>query len=280
MATYAIGDVQGCWRTLRTLLEHIEFDRLRDRLLFLGDLVNRGPGSLEVLRFVSGLGPAGLTVLGNHDLHLLGRAVGSRALRRGDTLEAVLAATDRHALLDWLRRQPLLHEEQGFVLVHAGLLPAWDLPAARAAARGLEAGLAGPDWQAYVARLAGKVPLDWAAADGPGRERLALSALTRMRCVDRAGRPSFGYSGPPDGAPSGLRPWYRVAARPDGARWLFGHWAAHGFAKVRGGFALDSGCIWGGMLTALRLDDMRPFQVPPVRGDRPTLRPPRRGPGG
>lgn len=270
MATYAIGDVQGCWRTLRTLLEHIEFDRLRDRLLFLGDLVNRGPGSLEVLRFAAGLGPAGLAVLGNHDLHLLGRAAGSRSLRRGDTLEATLAATDRHRLLDWLRRQPLLHEEQGFVLVHAGLLPAWDLSTARSAARRLEAALRGPDWPTALRRLAGKVPLDWARADALGRDRLALGALTRMRCVDREGRPAFDYSGPPDRTPAGLRPWYAARPLPPAeTRWLFGHWAAHGFARVRGGYALDSGCIWGGALTALRLDDLRPFQVPPAREDRP-----------
>lgn len=269
MATYAIGDVQGCWQSLRTLLEHIEFDRLRDRLLFLGDLVNRGPGSLEVLRFASGLGAAGLAVLGNHDLHLLGRAVGSRSLRRGDTLQAVLEATDRHRLLDWLRRQPLLHEEDGWIMMHAGLLPAWDLDTARAAARRLEGQLRGPDWSDALHRLSGKVPLDWAAADEPGRDRLALGALTRLRCVDVRGRPAFGYSGPPDQGMEGLRPWYTARPLPPrGRQWLFGHWAAHGFGAVRGGYALDSACIWGGLLSALRLDDQRVFQVPPARGDR------------
>lgn len=268
MATYVIGDVQGCWQTLRTLLEHIEFDRLRDRLLFLGDLVNRGPGSLEVLRFVSGLGPAGLSVLGNHDLHLLGRAIGSRERRRGDTLGPVLAATDRHRLLDWLRQQPLMHEEGEWILVHAGLLPAWELGEARAAARRLEAQLRGADWRAAVERLQGKVPLEWKGADTAGRDRLALSALTRLRCVDVQGRPAFGYSGPPDRQMGSLRPWYTARPLPPpGRHWLFGHWAAHGFGAVRGGYALDSGCIWGGLLSALRLDDQRVFQVPPARGD-------------
>lgn len=268
MATYAIGDVQGCWRTLHSLLEHIEFDRRRDRLWFTGDLVNRGPGSLEVLRFVSKLGPAGLTVLGNHDLHLLGRAAGARDARKGDTLRPILEAPDRDALLDWLRAQPFLHLDDGWLLVHAGLLPSWDLAAARRAAVRLEDALAGPRWKLALAAWEGKVPLRWEEADPLGRPRLALAALTRLRCVDAKGRPALGYSGPPPAGRGELRPWY--AARPllpGGVRWLFGHWAAHGFGAVRGGFALDSGCIWGGALTALRLDDHRLFQVPPAPGD-------------
>lgn len=263
MATYAIGDVQGCLRSLDALLARVGFEAGRDRLWMAGDLVNRGPDSLGVLRRLRALGPAVTVVLGNHDLHLLGRAAGARAARKGDTLERILAAADREVLIDWLRRQPLMHVEGGWALFHAGLLPEWSVDEARGWAVEAEARLAGPKWRGFLEELGGKLPASWAEAGRGGRLRLTVAALTRLRMVDRKGRPEFGFKGPPAEAPRGLVPWY--AARddgPDAPRLVFGHWAALGFARLRVGFALDSGCVWGGALTAIRLDDGAVFRQP------------------
>lgn len=263
MATYAIGDVQGCLLSLDALLARVGFEPGRDRLWVAGDLVNRGPDSLGVLRRLMGLGSAATVVLGNHDLHLLGRAAGTRSARKGDTLDRVLAAPDRGGLIDWLRRQPLLHVEGGHALFHAGLLPEWSVETAQRWASEAEGRLRGPGWRGFLDELGGKLPASWAEAGRAGRLRLAVAALTRLRMVDHKGRPAFGFNGPPAEAPRGLVPWYAARDGGGGApRLVFGHWAALGFARLPVGFALDSGCVWGGSLTAVRLDDGAVFRQP------------------
>ena len=270
MAVYTIGDVQGCHARLLALLDHIAFDPDRDRLRFAGDLVNRGPDSLAVLRFVRGLGDRAVTVLGNHDLHLLAAAHGLRKPTRGDTLEAILEAPDRDDLLDWLRHCPLLDENpaSGFVLVHAGLPPAWDLHTARACARELEAVLRGPRLGKFLARMYGNEPRAWSPdLEGHDRLRYITNAFTRLRYVDRRGRMDFGEKRPPGQQAQGLVPWFAARKRRSrGTPIVFGHWAtlqidtpvdpAHGVWHV------DTGCVWGGSLTALREDDRRLFSVP------------------
>ncbi len=247
MATWAIGDVHGCFDTLETLNGRIGLDAGRDRLWMVGDLVNRGPGSLDVLRWSRArhreMGDRFQVVLGNHDLHLIARHLGLAAARRGDTLEDVLRADDGPDLVDWLRRRPFIHFERSgdvdFVLVHAGLQPGWSPQDAAAAGRLLERRLQGPE----AARLL------------RSRDDNALAAFTRMRMLDREGRP-HDYSGPPEGAPAGLRPWFDVAPRACGGRVVVcGHWAALGLRLRPDLVALDSGCVWGNTLTAVRLDD-------------------------
>lgn len=268
MPTYAIGDVQGCDRSLVDLLAHIEFDPERDHLWFAGDLVNRGPGSLGVLRRVMALGARAKVVLGNHDLHLLGRAAEVRADRPDDTFTAILAAPDREGLIDWVRTRPLMVEAEGWAMVHAGLLPEWTLAEGRAWARRIEAALGGPDWRRFLARMA--APKRDLTVDERACKQ-ALAALTRIRMIRPNGKPDKRYKGGPRVAPAHLRPWYTDWRPPPGVRLLFGHWAMHDFARVPVGYALDSGCVWGGGLTALRLDDEVPFSVPTARGDRFTL---------
>lgn len=269
MPTYAIGDIQGCLASLDALLDVIGFDPARDRLWCVGDLVNRGPDSLGVLRRLMALGNRVTVTLGNHDLHLLGRVAGARAARRGDTLDAVLEAPDRELIVDWLRRQPVMHVEGGYVMFHAGLLPDWKLTTARRWAEQVEGALGAGDWRDFVTELNGRLPRSWEEAGPRERLRLTVAALTRLRVVDGKGRPQLDYKGPPGAAPRGLVPWYAARKHgPTAPRLLFGHWAAHGFAKLAVGYALDSGCVWGHALTALRLDDEVVFQVPTAPGDR------------
>lgn len=268
MATYAIGDIQGCGATLDALLDRVAFDPARDRLWCAGDVVNRGPDSLGVLRRLMALGSRVTVALGNHDLHLLGRVAGARGAKRGDTLDAVLAAPDRGVIVDWLRRQPVMHVEGGWVMFHAGLLPAWSLMTARRWAEQVEGALGSAAWAAFLVDAEGPLPETWEGADRAGRMRLALAALTRLRVVDGAGRPAFDYKGPPGEAPVGLSPWYAGRRHGPGApKLLFGHWAAHGFTRLDVGYALDSGCVWGQALTALRLDDEAVFAVPTAAAD-------------
>lgn len=268
MATYAIGDVQGCYDSLCALLARVGFDPACDRLWFAGDLVNRGPRSLEVLRAVRGLGERAVVVLGNHDLHLLGRAAGVSSPKRNDTLDQVLAAPDADELLSWLGSRPLFHEEGDFALVHAGLLPAWDLAQARARAQEVEAALGGAA-RDEVLRADDEPVTAW-RSDLPEPERLRAitTVLTRIRTCREDGELCASFSGPPEEAPAGCHPWF---SHPRGARrpstLLFGHWAALGFRRGEGYVGLDSGCVWGGPLTALRLDDGEVFQEPAARVD-------------
>lgn len=269
MAVYAIGDIQGCFQPLRQLLEVVDFDPGVDRLLFTGDLVNRGPESLAVLRYVRSLGDAAVVVLGNHDLHMLAVATGAKTPRRKDSLLQVLDAPDADELMDWMRRRPVLHEEPelGCVLVHAGIYPLWDLEQARARARELEAVLSGSEYAVFLRHIYGDQPQLW-SPDLAGWERLRFitNAFTRMRYCDRQGRLLMDYKGGPDEAPPGYLPWFEVPGRPladGGPRIVCGHWSALGWHRSPGVRAIDTGCLWGGGLTALQLDaDDERFTLP------------------
>lgn len=258
MSTWAIGDVHGCRDALRRLLDRIGFTPDRDRLWFVGDLVNRGPDTLATLRFVRDLGDAAICVLGNHDLHLLATAAGIR--RRGkDRFDELLAAADRDELLDWLRRRALLHHDSGlgFTLVHAGLHPDWDLATARALAAELEEILRAPGYRRLFDYMYGDEPSRWSPdLTVTERHRLAINVFTRMRYCTVDGRIDLGPSGPPGSQPAGLVPWFEVPGRASAdLRIVFGHWSSLGRTARAGVHGLDSGCCWGGALSALRLDD-------------------------
>jgi bis(5'-nucleosyl)-tetraphosphatase (symmetrical) len=267
MALYAIGDIQGCDTELAALLQALNFSAERDRLWFVGDLVNRGPESLQVLRRIRAFGDAATVTLGNHDLHLLAVAFGMTRQRSDDTLAEILAAPDRDELLDWLLHRPLLHEDGALNLcmVHAGLPPQWDLPTARDCAREFERALRG-DPRRVFDQMYGDQPDCWdAALSGADRLRFIVNCFTRLRYVDAAGRLMLRVKGSPKKAQAkALLPWFEAAnVRWQGARIVFGHWSTLGFFRNRDVIGLDSGCVWGGSLTALRLDDAdaAPVQV-------------------
>ena len=263
MATYALGDIHGCWQTLQDLLRHIDFDREDDRLWLVGDLVNGGPDSLQVLRWAKQLEERAVTVLGNHDLHMLAVAHGAHELKPDDTFEDVLDADDSDALLDWLRRRPLMHRQDDWVMVHAGLLPQWSIEDALDAAHQVETRLRGPNLETFFDDMYGNEPRLWDdALEGIDRARLIINAMTRMRCVDGDGSLDFDYKETLAGVPEGLHPWFaHPTRRSREARIIFGHWSAIGYLHRNGVYAMDSGARWGGKLTALRLDDRRVFQV-------------------
>lgn len=269
MATYAIGDIQGCFGTLSALLARLPFDPARDRLWLAGDLVNRGPDSLGVLRWARSLGPAVTAVLGNHDLHLLRVAAGLAPHRGKDSLTPILQAPDRDALLDWLAARPLIHREvldgQPWLMVHAGLHPTWSADAAEALARQAVAALTA-DRRAFLAALDGPGELAWSPElSGDVRFAALVGVLTRLRCCRDDGSPCADHKGTPDSAPPGCRPWYEVAPRAwSDHRVVCGHWAALGVHVGDGVAALDSGCVWGRELTALRLEDGALFSEPAV----------------
>jgi bis(5'-nucleosyl)-tetraphosphatase (symmetrical) len=268
MALYAIGDLQGCNDELGALLKAVRFSADRDRLWFVGDLVNRGPDSLGVLRRIRSLGDAATVTLGNHDLHLLAVAFGSARIRSDDTLTETLAAPDRDALLEWLAGRPLFHEDRALnvCMLHAGLPPQWDLTLARQCAREVENVLQ-RDPQKLFQRLYGDQPDRWdPALEGEGRLRFIVNCFTRLRYVDTDGRLALRVKGSPKKVQSqSLIPWFEAReARWRGARLVFGHWSTLGFFNNEDVTGLDTGCVWGGTLTALRLDDpgARPVQVP------------------
>ncbi|HXQ30585.1 MAG TPA: symmetrical bis(5'-nucleosyl)-tetraphosphatase [Steroidobacteraceae bacterium] len=258
MAVYAVGDLQGCYDEFRTLLDTLNFDPGRDRLWLTGDLVNRGPGSLAALRYVKSLGPAALVVLGNHDLHLLAAARNpAHGLKRGDTLDEVLAAPDRDELLAWLAARPLAHCDPalGWSMVHAGLPPQWDIPTALACAREVETALETGAGEFFTAMYGDQPDLWSPALAGHDRLRFTVNCLTRLRVCRADGRLLLSYKGPAAGVPPGALPWFKVPGRRSaGARVLFGHWSALGYYDADGVVSLDTGCVWGGTLTALRLD--------------------------
>ncbi len=264
MATFAIGDVQGCMDELDALLAACAFDPARDRAWFVGDLVNRGPASLEVLRFVKGLGAAATVVLGNHDLHLLCVAEGFAKTRPDDTLEPILASPEREALLGWLRTRQLMHVEGNKALVHAGLLPHWNLARALELAREFESALSGPGYRDLLAHLYGSEPSEWSDdLQGADRMRVIVNAMTRMRFCTGDGKMEFRAKGSIEAAPPGYRAWFDVPRRLNAdATIVCGHWSALGLRIERGLMALDTGCIWGGALSAVRLEDRKVFQVP------------------
>jgi bis(5'-nucleosyl)-tetraphosphatase (symmetrical) len=263
MAIYAVGDVQGCHEELMQLLEVISFDAARDKLWLVGDLVNRGPDSVEVLRLIKGLGNAAVTVLGNHDLHLLAVADGVAQLHRSDTLDGVLSAPDRGELLHWLRNQRMLHVEGGYVLVHAGLLPQWSVEQASSLAHEVEQALRDDNHATFLARMYGNVPDAWHdGLTGFGRLRVIVNALTRMRICTPQGEMEFRFKGEVNKIPHGYLPWFEVPNRLSAhASVIFGHWSALGLKLEPDVIALDTGCLWGGPLSALRLEDRRLFQI-------------------
>jgi bis(5'-nucleosyl)-tetraphosphatase (symmetrical) len=267
MAVYAVGDVQGCAAELEDLLEKLNFDASRDRLWFVGDLVNRGPDSLQVLRRVRELGEAAVVVLGNHDLHLLALRAGSAEPDPG--LQAVLSAPDRERLLDWLQSRPLLHHDPRLrvSMVHAGLPPQWSLEAARSCAAELEAALQGERSGELFEHMYGNRPDLWRDdLEGYDRLRFITNALTRLRVCDPDGRMKLKFKGPPSRIPRGCAPWFEVPWRGTrGRRIVCGHWSALGYRDSDGVLALDTGCVWGGTLTAQRIDRPEPPVAVPNR---------------
>ncbi|HWF60589.1 MAG TPA: symmetrical bis(5'-nucleosyl)-tetraphosphatase [Nitrospira sp.] len=262
MATYAIGDVQGCHDALQRLVQHIRFDPTKDRLWFVGDLVNRGPDSLEVLRYVKALGGSARTVLGNHDLFLLAVAEGVVDLRAKDTIHDILDAADRHELLHWLRHRPLHVLESPFFMVHAGLLPQWTVAEAASLARQVEAALSGLDYRAALQAIFHVKTTTWNPTLQDSARLAAIArVLTKLRACTPSGEMSD-FSGPPEEAPSGYFPWFRIPTRRSADTTIItGHWAALGLHIEPNLLAIDSGCVWGRQLTAVRLEDQAVFQV-------------------
>jgi bis(5'-nucleosyl)-tetraphosphatase (symmetrical) len=276
MPNYAIGDLQGCLDPLQELLQRIAFDPIRDRLLFAGDLVNRGPQSLQVLRFIRSLGKAAVTVLGNHDLHLLAATHGGR-FRANDTFDEIMRAPDRDELLDWLMQQPLAHEDpqSGALLIHAGVPPQWDRAQVLSLAQEVSATLTGPGGGELLTQMYGNEPDRWSEGlRGLPRLRFIINCLTRLRYCESDGRVRLKPSGAPGTQPQGLLPWFEAPGRKTaGDTIVFGHWSTLGRvhwpqARVYG---LDTGCLWGGCLTALNLEswattsiDCRQYQQPSV----------------
>ncbi|GAB3268973.1 diadenosine tetraphosphatase [Chitinimonas naiadis] len=264
MSTYAVGDLQGCLQELLSLLEQVGFDHGRDRLYLVGDLVNRGPESLAVLRWVHAHQASVRVVLGNHDLHLLAVQAGLARSKGRDTLQEILRADDAATLLDWLREQPLVRREGGFLFVHAGLLPAWTAEQALTLSEEVRQQLRGPTYQDFLAAMYGNQPSRWEEGlQGFDRLRLIVNACTRMRLLDSAGGLDFEFKGELADAPAGLSAWFDAPGRLSrDVTVVCGHWSALGLLVRPDVIALDTGCVWGGSLTAIRLDDGRVSQVP------------------
>ena len=269
MATYAVGDIQGCFTTFTHLLELIGFSPARDRLWLVGDLINRGPDSLSMLRWAKLHDTSLHVVLGNHDLHALAVAAGHVDARHQDTLQPLLVASDSNELLDWLRNRPLAHGEGEYLMVHAGVLPAWGAQQTLELAAEVEAALRGRDHQHFLSRMYGNLPAEWNdGLRGMRRLRLITNALTRLRVCTIDGRMDFRFKGELPDVPAGLMPWFDVPRRKSKKSTLiFGHWSALGLLVRDNLIGLDSGCLWGGPLTALRLEDRRLFQVPSAAAD-------------
>lgn len=255
MANYLIGDVQGCDEALARLLQHIGFSASRDTLYLLGDLVNRGPDSVGVLRRLMALQGSAHCVLGNHDLHALAVANGLRQSSRLDTLQALLQAPDREQLLAWLRQQDLALHAQGVLMVHAGVLPQWSVADTLARAAELQAVLRSPQWADFVAQMYGNEPARWdERLQGLPRLRVIVNALTRLRFCSADGTMEFDTKEGAGSAPEGYMPWFEVPGRRTAdAVVAFGHWSTLGWLDRPDVLALDTGCVWGGCLTTLRL---------------------------
>ena len=270
-ATYIVGDLQGCHASLQALLEKIGFGS-DDTLCCVGDLVNRGPDSLAVLRFARDLGGRFQCVLGNHDLHFLAMVYGGHPHRCGDTLTELLAAPDCAELSDWLRHQPLLLEGDDHCMVHAGIPPQWSIETARANAKEVETILRGATHHEFFRAMYGNEPSGWdEALSGIARHRVITNYFTRMRLLDASGRMEFSHKGTLEELPPGYQPWFRYRSRIAKTIY-FGHWAAlDGATAATKMIALDTGCVWGRTLTAIRLADRRLFEVPAAERDRPAL---------
>lgn len=271
MATYAIGDIQGCFHSFQNLLKKIGFRPESDRLWLVGDIINRGAASLEMLRWVYEHQEALVMVLGNHDLHTLAVAEGYVPQHMSDTLQPLLNAADADRLLNWLRHQPLVHQAQGFLMVHAGLLPHWSAEDALRLAAEVESALRGAGYRDYLARMYGNQPLQWRESlQGMDRLRLITNVMTRMRTCTPAGEMNLKFSGTVSNIPAGYLPWFDVPDRKSAdTTIIFGHWSALGLQQRPNLYALDTGCLWGGRLTAMRLEDLVIYQVPCAAEDSP-----------
>ena len=259
MAVYAIGDLQGCYDEFCHLLDKLHFDAASDTLWLLGDLVNRGPKSLETLRYIKSLGDSVITVLGNHDLHLLACAEGIKQTN-DVSMQAILAASDCDDLLNWLRQQPLLHHDHhlGYTMVHAGLPPQWDLPTAQACAEELQSLLRSDDYTQFLHHMYGDEPTLWSEElKDWERLRFISNAFTRLRYCDNHGRMNMQEKGIPGKQANDMLPWFDVATRQSrNLKILFGHWSTLALTKIETNniFPLDTGCVWGLRLTAMRID--------------------------
>ncbi|SFF95553.1 symmetrical bis(5'-nucleosyl)-tetraphosphatase [Neptunomonas qingdaonensis] len=269
MATYAIGDIQGCFDEFQNLLELINFGQ-NDKLWLCGDLVNRGPKSLQTLRFIKELGVQAHMVLGNHDLHLLAVHYDITRKKKSDTLDEILCAPDREELMQWLQQQPLLHTDSrlNFTMVHAGIPPGWSINNAQKKAQEVENILRSAKAQAFFEHMYGNKPEKWSNdLKGWKRLRTITNYLTRMRFCTPEGKLEFASKGGLETQPDGFLPWYKHPHRKTaGENIIFGHWAAlQGAADTQNVYALDTGCIWGVKLTALRLDDLSYYRTPSLQ---------------
>ncbi len=259
MAVYAIGDLQGCYDPFRRLLDKLDFNPDKDTLWLTGDLVNRGPKSLKTLRYVRNLGSSAITVLGNHDLHLLALAHDIRySGNKFDSLWKILAADDCDEMLDWLRARPLAHYDKMLdtLMIHAGIPPGWTVKKTLARAAEVEKRLQSDDFESFLQKMYGDSPGRWSGdLRGYKRLRIIVNCLTRMRMVHKDGSLNFSHTGPPAGADKKLRPWFEAKdAAWRGTRIVFGHWSALGLINEPDLIAVDTGCVWGRQLTAVRLD--------------------------
>jgi bis(5'-nucleosyl)-tetraphosphatase (symmetrical) len=270
---YLLGDLQGCCDPLEQLLAQVGFSPSRDQLYVLGDLVNRGPDSLGVLRRLRGLGASATCLLGNHDLHLLAVAHGVRRPHRSDTLDALLNAPDRDDWLNWLRQQHLAVQAHGWLMVHAGVLPQWDAAQTLALAAEVEAMLRGPDLADFLPQMYGNEPAKWSdSLQGVDRWRCVINSLTRLRFCSVDGTMEFATKDSAGQAPEGFVPWFEVPGRrTQGTPVAFGHWSTLGLINRPDLLALDTGCVWGGQLTAVRVDagQREVIQIPCAQAQKP-----------
>ncbi len=271
MASYAIGDIQGCYHAFQALLERISFNQKSDRLWLVGDLINRGSGSLEVLRWCYAHQDSLTVVLGNHDLHALVVAEGIVAAHKGDTLDALLAAHDSDVLLHWLRHQRLIYQEDNHLMVHAGLLPQWTAEQALGYAAEVECVLHGENYLDFLKHMYGNLPDHWHDdLTGFDRLRVITNAATRLRICSATGQMEFKFKGELEDIPAGYMPWFDVPNRAtQGTQVIFGHWSALGLQQRENIYALDTGCLWGGKLTAMNIETKAVMQVDSHPLDKP-----------
>ena len=271
MATYAIGDLQGCFFSFQALLKKIQFNPAHDRLWLVGDLINRGAGSLDVMRWMLEHQSSVVTVLGNHDLHTLVVAEGFVSAHRSDTIQALLDAPDAPELLGWLRQQPLVHFEHGYLMVHAGLLPAWTVDQALALGAEVQLALQAPNYREFLQHMYGNDPKRWDdGLTGWDRLRVITNAMTRLRICSADGEMEFKFKGELQNIPDGYQPWFESSHRASvNTPIVFGHWSALGLQHKNNVYSLDTGCLWGGHLSAMRLEDRQIFQVPCHPDDSP-----------
>jgi len=265
VATYAIGDIQGCYDSLMALLDKIDYDNNRDTLWFAGDLVNRGPKSLKTLRFIKGLGDKAISVLGNHDLHLLALYFNENNPRKSDTLEATLNANDSEELMHWLRCLPLVHHDESLnaLMVHAGIPPNWSAKKALKRSLEVEEFIQSPDFREFFEVMYGNSPDQWnKSLAGMDRLRAIVNYFTRMRFCTQQGQLDLLTKEGLNKKPAGFSPWFELERKAADTRIFFGHWAAlEGKTDTRNVFALDTGCVWGGKLSAMRLEDETWFRI-------------------